>query len=58
MSVKHVENYSIMMEQKLGQGNYGSVYVGKNRRGEDVAVKIMTKDNSNSALIKSIMTII
>ena len=57
MSVKHIENYSIIMGQMLGQGNYGSVYMGKNRKGEEVAVKIVTKDNSNLALMKSTMTI-
>ena len=46
MSVKHVEDYTIMMGRMLGQGNYGSVYVGKNGRGEEVAVKIVPKDQS------------
>ena len=55
--MKHIENYSVMLGQMLGQGNYGSVYMGKNRKGEEVAVKIVTKDNSIPALMKLTMTI-
>lgn len=40
------------MNKILGKGSYGSVYLGKQEStGEQVAVKILSKDSSNRHVI-------
>ncbi|XP_019195134.1 PREDICTED: LEAF RUST 10 DISEASE-RESISTANCE LOCUS RECEPTOR-LIKE PROTEIN KINASE-like 2.1 [Ipomoea nil] len=46
-SYKHIKNMTKAFKEKLGEGGFGSVYKGKLRSGRDVAVKIISKPNSN-----------
>ncbi|XP_019195136.1 PREDICTED: LEAF RUST 10 DISEASE-RESISTANCE LOCUS RECEPTOR-LIKE PROTEIN KINASE-like 2.1 isoform X2 [Ipomoea nil] len=46
-SYKHIKNMTKALKEKLGEGGFGSVYKGKLRSGRDVAVKIISKPNSN-----------
>jgi serine/threonine protein kinase len=40
------------MGKVLGKGNFGSVYLGRQEStGEEVAVKILSKDSSRSMII-------
>ena len=51
MTIKQIEGYSIYMNKMLGKGSYGSVYCGRREQtNEQVAVKILPKENSNSHL--------
>jgi serine/threonine protein kinase len=50
--IKKIDGYSIYLSKVLGKGSYGSVYVGKQESTSDlVAVKILSKDSSNSKVI-------
>jgi serine/threonine protein kinase len=59
MTIKQIEGYSIYMNKILGKGSYGSVYISRREQnGEQVAVKILPKENSKYSFIQSItMTI-
>ena len=58
MTIKQIEGYSIYMTKMLGKGSYGSVYTGRREQtSENVAVKILPKENSNFDPIQSITTI-
>lgn len=46
-NTKKISNYAIMLNEKLGSGSYGSVYIAKHMQtGEKVAVKIINKSTS------------
>ena len=58
MTIKQIEGYSIYMNKILGKGSYGSVYIGRKEHTHDqVAVKILPKEHSNSLIMQSTMTI-
>ena len=57
MAVKQIDGYSIFMGKVLGKGSYGSVYVGKQEStGDQVAVKILSKDSSKWCMMQSTRT--
>jgi hypothetical protein len=46
-TIKQIDGYKIYMNEMIGQGAYGSVYIGINdTTGTKVAVKILNKSNS------------
>jgi serine/threonine protein kinase len=52
MQKKKIDNYSIFLNEKLGEGSYGSVYLGeKDKTKEKVAVKMLSKKKSIGILI-------
>lgn len=47
MSIKQIDGYKIRMNDCLGRGAYGSVYVGESdKTHKKVAIKIIQKDAS------------
>ncbi len=49
MSVKQIDGYKIRMNECLGNGAYGSVYVGESdKTHKKVAIKVIQKNASTS----------
>ncbi len=49
MSVKQIDGYKIKMNECLGRGAYGSVYVGESdKTHKKVAIKVIQKNASKS----------
>ncbi|KZV17197.1 putative receptor-like protein kinase-like [Dorcoceras hygrometricum] len=46
-SYTDIKNMTKGFQEKLGQGGYGSVYMGKLRSGNNVAVKVLSKPSTN-----------
>ncbi|KZV16235.1 hypothetical protein F511_11140 [Dorcoceras hygrometricum] len=46
-SYTDIKNMTKGFQEKLGQGGYGSVYMGKLRSGNTVAVKVLSKPSTN-----------
>ena len=47
MSVKQIDGYKIMMNECLGNGAYGSVYMGESDKNhKKVAIKVIKKNAS------------
>lgn len=47
MSVKQIDGYKIRMNECLGRGAYGSVYIGESdKTHKKVAIKVIQKDAS------------
>lgn len=57
MTVKQIDGYKIRMNDCLGTGAYGSVYVGESdKTHKKVAIKVIQKNASTSFLIQSTPT--
>ena len=57
--IKQIDGYKIFMNQMLGQGSYGAVYIGVSQKDDSkVAIKILKKSNSKQLIMKSILMII
>lgn len=54
MSIKQIDGYKIKMNECLGKGSYGSVYVGESdTTHKKVAIKVIPKDASTFLIILS-----
>lgn len=54
MPIKQIDGYKIYLDNKLGEGSYGAVYIGmSDDTHEKVAVKILKKSSSNYIFIPS-----
>ncbi len=46
-TMKQIDGYKIYMNQVLGKGSFGAVYLGtSDKTGEQVAVKVLPKSSS------------
>jgi serine/threonine protein kinase len=46
-AMKQIDGYKIYMNQMIGKGSFGAVYIGvSDSTGQKVAVKILSKANS------------
>lgn len=54
MPTKQIDGYKIYLDNKLGEGSYGAVYIGmSDDTHEKVAVKILKKSSSKYIIIPS-----
>lgn len=57
MTIKQIDGYKIRMDKCLGQGAYGSVYIGESdKTHKNVAIKVIQKNASTSLIIQSTLT--
>lgn len=49
--MKQIDGYKIYMNQLLGKGSFGGVYLGvSDTTGQKVAVKVLPKSNSKASI--------
>jgi serine/threonine protein kinase len=54
---KKIDNYTVYLDRKLGEGSFGKVYIGEQDKTQlKVAVKMLDKKTSRPYLIQSIGT--
>jgi serine/threonine protein kinase len=54
---KKIDNYLVFLDKKIGQGSFGSVYIGEqDKTGLKVAVKMLDKKISFDGFIQLIRT--
>ena len=57
--MKQIDGYKIYLNQIIGKGSYGAVYIGvSDKTNQKVAVKILSKSNSKLFIIQSMLTLI
>jgi serine/threonine protein kinase len=58
MQKKKIDNYTIFLDKKLGEGSFGAVYLGEqDKTNIKVAVKMLSKKTSKNSFIQSIKMI-
>ncbi len=49
---KKIDNYTIFLDKKIGEGSFGKVYIGEqDKTGLKVAIKMLDKKASSSSVI-------